>query len=455
MASIALIEPQAPGYHVYSFVSLPRLGLPALGTILRDLGHHVRIYCQGLSTFRLRDVLEADLVGISTTTSIAPEAYRLADACRAHGKPVLIGGVHATFRPTEALEHADCCLVGEAESVIGEVVEQMLAGTQPHGVASACFRLPDRTVRAGKVCRVADLDSLPFPDLSLIQGWRPGAITPIMTSRGCPFDCTFCAVAPMFGRRYRFRSSGLVLEELRQRKPSTAFFYDDNFAADRRRTTEILEGMMRLPRPVRWMAQVRADIAEDRELVALMKASHCERLFIGYESISPEALESYNKHLRPEQVLESVRVLHEHNIKVHGMFVLGADADDESSIRRTVRFALQHALDSVQFMILTPLPGTRQFELLERAKRIFVRDWSLYDGHHVVFLPLKMTAAALQNEASKAHKRFYSAWQCAKSFARLRFSEGVLKTYGRVITHLAEWQNRQFSRTLPKTPLGV
>jgi anaerobic magnesium-protoporphyrin IX monomethyl ester cyclase len=455
MASLALIEPRAPGYHVYSFAALPRLGLPALGTILTGLGHRVRIYCQGLSRLRLRDVLEADLVGISTTTSTAPEAYRIADLCRAHGKPVLIGGVHATFRPAEALEHADCCIVGEAESVIGEVVEQMLAGTQPQGVPSACFRLPDLSMRNGDLCRVVDLDSLPFPDLGLIQGWRPGSITPMMTSRGCPFDCTFCAVAPMFGRRYRFRSTDLVLEELRRRETRTVFFYDDNFAADRRRTKEILEGMMRLPRPVRWMAQVRADVAEDRELVSLMKASRCDRLFIGYESISPETLQSYNKHLDPEQVLESVRVLHEHNIKVHGMFVLGADADDESSIRRTVRFALQHALDSVQFLILTPLPGTRQFELLERAKRIFVRDWSLYDGHHVVYQPLKMTAAALQQEASKAHKRFYSAWQCAKSFARLRFSEGILKAYGRAVTHLADWQSRRFSRTLPKTPLGA
>jgi radical SAM superfamily enzyme YgiQ (UPF0313 family) len=455
MASVALIEPRAPGYHVYSFAALPRLGLPALGTILTGLGHRVRIYCQGLSRFRLRDVLEADLVGISTTTSTAPEAYRIADLCRAHGKPVLIGGVHATFRPAEALEHADCCIVGEAESVIGEVVEQMLAGTQPQGVPSACFRLPDLSVRSAELCRVADLDSLPFPDLSLVQGWHPGTITPMMTSRGCPFDCTFCAVAPMFGRRYRFRSTDLVLEELRRREAGTVFFYDDNFAADRRRTKEILEGMMRLPRPVRWMAQVRADVAEDRELVSLMKASRCDRLFIGYESISPETLQSYNKHLDPEQVLESVRVLHEHNIKVHGMFVLGADADDESSIRRTVRFALQHALDSVQFLILTPLPGTRQFELLERAKRIFVRDWSLYDGHHVVYQPLKMTAAALQQEASKAHRRFYSAWQCAKSFARLRFSEGILKAYGRAVTHLADWQSRRFSRTLPKTPFGA
>jgi radical SAM superfamily enzyme YgiQ (UPF0313 family) len=454
MASIALIEPRAPGYHVYSFASLPRLGLPSLGAVLRDLGHRVRIYCQGLGRARGSDILQADLIGISTTTSTAPEAYRIADLCRARGKPVLIGGVHATFRPEEALEHADCCLIGEAEGAIGEVVESMLAGVPPYGAPNACFRLPDGTLRSGEVSRVTDLDSLPFPDLSLIQGWRPGRITPIMTSRGCPYDCTFCSVAPMFGRRCRFRSAELVLEELKRRESGVVFFYDDNFTADPRRTREILEGMMRLPHPPRWMAQVRADVVEDRELVRLMQASRCDRLFIGYESISPETLKSYNKRLRPEQALESVRVLHEHGIKVHGMFVLGADADDELSIGHTVRFALRNALDTVQFLILTPLPGTRQFELLERARRIFTRDWSLYDGHHVVFQPLSMTAAALQREASKAHRRFYSAWQCVKAFASLRFGEGALRVYGRAITHLGEWQNRHFARTLPKTPFA-
>jgi anaerobic magnesium-protoporphyrin IX monomethyl ester cyclase len=444
MASIALVEPQAPGYHVYSFAALPRLGLPSIGAVLRDLGHQVRIYCQGLTGLPLAEILKADLVGISTTTSTAPEAYRIADLCRSHGLPVLLGGVHATFEPQEALQHADCCVIGEAEDVIGEVVERLLEGTQPPIVDSAALGPAGET----GVCRVADLDALPFPDLSLIQGWRAGSITPMVTSRGCPYDCSFCSVTPMFGRRYRFRSTELVLEELSYLQPRRVFFYDDNFAASPRRTRELLEDMLRLPRPPDWMAQVRADITSDRELVALMQASGCSRVFIGYESISPAVLDSYNKQLSVEQILESVRILHEHGIKVHGMFVLGADEDDESTIRQTLRFALQHALDSVQFLILTPLPGTRMFELLERAKRIFLRDWSLYDGHHVVYEPLKIKAATLQREAWKAQKRFYSAWECLKAFARLRFGEGILKAYARAIIGRWERRNVEFLKLL-------
>jgi anaerobic magnesium-protoporphyrin IX monomethyl ester cyclase len=186
MASIALVEPKAPGYHVYSYASLPRLGLPSIGAVLRELGHRVRIYCQGMGRLPVADLLRADLVGISTTTSTAPEAYRIADLCRAHGVPVLIGGVHATFQPDEALQHADCCLIGEAEEVVGEIVARMLDGAQPHGVVAAASDGP--ATGNTTVCRVADLDALPFPDLSIIQGWHVGSITPMVTSRGCPHD---------------------------------------------------------------------------------------------------------------------------------------------------------------------------------------------------------------------------------------------------------------------------
>ena len=448
MASIALVEPRAPDYHTFSFAALPRLGLPSIGTVLRNLGHEIRIYCQGLTKLPWSDLLRADLVGISTTTSTAPEAYRIADVCRAAGVPVLIGGVHATFTPEEALQHADCCVVGEAEEVIGEVVEHLLAGALPHAVPSPCVRAPEHTAPGGQICRVPDLDALPFPDLSLIHGWRGSSVTPILTSRGCPYDCSFCSVTPMFGRRYRFRSADSVLEELRYKQPRAVFFYDDNFAARRSRTKELLEGMLRLPRPPGWVAQVRADVTRDRELVALMKASHCSRVFVGCESISPETLESYNKRLDVEQIVESIRIFHEHGIAVHGMFVLGADEDDQATIRDTATFALRHALDTVQFLILTPLPGTRMFRLLEGAKRIFVRDWSLYDGHHVVYEPLKMTAATLQQEAWKAQKRFYSVWQCVKAFAGFRFREGLLKTYSRSIMSLWERRNAPFLQLL-------
>jgi len=448
MATIALVEPRAPQFNVYSFASLPRLGLPSIGTVLRDLGHQVTVYCQGLRKLPMAKILKADLVGISTTTSTAPEAYRLADLCRSRGIPVLIGGVHATFCSEEASQHADYCLRGEAEETIGDVVEQMLAAPRPYPPEGLTLRLPEKADPASGVCRVADLDRLPIPDLSLIQGWSAERLTPMMTSRGCPFDCNFCSVTPMFGKAYRFRSTELVLEELAARQPRSVFFYDDNFAANPKRTRELLEGMIRLPHPPHWVAQVRADVAQDRELVALMQASGCVRVFIGYESVSPATLAGYGKRLSIEQSIESARILREHNIRIHGMFVLGSDEDEVPTIRDTARFALRNALDTVQFAILTPLPGTKQFQILDRAKRIFTRDWSLYDGHHTVFEPLQMTAAALQREVGKAHRRFYSSWRGAKAFAGFRFRDGLVNVYAQAVLRLAEARDARFRKAL-------
>lgn len=437
MADIALVEPRAPRLNVFSYAALPRLGLPSMAAVLRNLGHRVRIYCQGLASLPMGEILAADVVGISTTTSTAPEAYRIADLCRSRGRKVIIGGVHATFRPDEAREHADGVVLGEGEGVIGEVVERVLD------------REEEVAPSGEGICRVADMDSLPIPDLGAIRGWRVGALYPIMTSRGCPFGCSFCTVSSMFGRRYRFRSAGLVLEEIARARAERLFFYDDNFAANRQRTVELLEGMMRLRSgPRQWMAQVRADVAEDLELVDLFKASGCYRLFIGYESVSQATLSEYGKGLSVEQIAESIRVLRERRISVHGMFVLGSDQDDVATIRRTAAFALRNALDTVQFMILTPLPGTRQFQVLEAAKRIFVRDWSKYDGHHVVYEPLQMTAAALQREMWRAYRRFYSVWRGIRAVARGRLGDGEVNAYARLVIGLSKMQGIKHLRML-------
>ncbi len=448
MASIALVEPQPSGFHVYSAFRLPRLGLPSLGAILRKLGHQVQIYVQGFGRFRERDVLEADVVGISTTTSTAPEAYRLADLCRAAGKPVIMGGVHATFCAEEALQHADYVVRGEAEDVIGDLIERAL-GRQPAadlpGVITASGAGPESLPA---LCRLADLDAAPFPDLSLISNWRPSDITPIMTSRGCPFNCKFCSVTPMFGRRYRFRSSESVLDELRAKNPHKVFFYDDNFAANETRTAELLEQMLSANVKPYWSAQVRADVTRNRDLLKLFRQSGCGRVYVGFESVNPATLEEYHKNQSVEEVVESMHLFHEHGIKVHGMFVLGSDHDDLQTVRETARFARRHGIDTVQFMVLTPLPGTPTFSLLERARRLFDRDWSLYDGQHVVFQPMKMTAAALQREVLKAYKRFYSWWDCVKAFGRFHWNEGLLNTYARYIIERWETHNAGFLQYL-------
>jgi radical SAM superfamily enzyme YgiQ (UPF0313 family) len=431
MAIIALVEPEPPGYHVYSGFKMPRMGLPSLGAVLKQQGHDVRIYCQSIRPAQIEDLLAADVVGFSTTTSTAPEAYRLADLCRAAGKPVILGGVHVTFCTDEALQHADYAVRGEAEQVIAPLIERILAQASVADLPGVFTEPGQAPVEVPVQCRVQNLDALPFPDLTLVQGWRRnGPVTPILTSRGCPYDCKFCSVAPMFGRHYRFRHTDSVLEELALLHPrGVLFFYDDNFAASRQRTQDLLEGMLSRGLKTRWAAQVRADVTRDRELMKLFKRSGCHRVYVGYESVSAATLSEYDKQETVEEIVASVRIFREHDIRTHGMFVLGSDSDDIQTIRETSRFARRHRINSVQFMVLTPLPGTRTYDELSAAGRIFEHDWRLYDGQHVVFDPGQMTAVELQREAWRAQERFYALRECFKSFAMLNLEDGAIKTY--------------------------
>lgn len=411
---VSLIEPRPPGYHVYSGFAMPRLGLPLIAAMLKQRGIQVSVYCQDFQAIDYVDVLSSDLVGISTTTSTAPEAYRISDRLRASGVPVVLGGSHVSFMADEALQHADFCARGEGEYTMLELLDAVESGSGFGLVDGLSYQIGDE-VRHNKPRElVSDLDALPFADLDAIRGRENIKLTPIATSRGCPFDCSFCSVVQMFGRGYRERSVENVIEELRQRTAAQIFFYDDNFAANRERTKQLLDEMLSRGLDIPWTAQVRADVARDKELVKLMKRSGCQMLYIGFESVNPATLKEYNKRQSVAEIAESVRVLHEHGIMTHGMFVFGAENDDADSLRATLRFSLKHGVDTVQFMVLTPLPGTPYFKQMETQDRLLTRDWQLYDGQHVVYQPSRMTPYELQKETFKAMKRFYSLWECVK-----------------------------------------
>ena len=441
---IRFVEPKAAGYHVYSFIKLPRLGLPILGAILKKKGFDVRIYCQDLEEIDYDDLYQSDLVGISLTTSTAPGGYQLADRLAQRGIPVVIGGPHATFLPDEALQHAPYCVRGEGEETIVELLDRLSEDAEPHDVAGLSY-IWDGEVRHNPSRElISDLDALPFPDLSLIQGHRRIRITPILTSRGCPFDCTFCSVTEMFGCKYRLRSTDSVIEELRQYTPKQIFFYDDNFAANRTRAKELCEKLARSGLPAGWSAQARVDVARDEELLKLMQRSNCFMLYMGLESVNPATLNAFNKRQQVEEIEESIRKLHKYNIMVHGMFITGADDDEPQTIRDTAKFSLRNKIDTVQFSILTPIPGTRLYKQLDKEGRIFTKDWTLYDAHHAVFEPSKMTPYILQKETFKAMERFYTLWQCLKLVVRFRFLAAFLRYYGN--RQLRHWHkaNKEF-----------
>ena len=435
---VTLIEPKAPGKHVYSNVTMPRLGLPILGTLLQKAGHQVRLIMGSSRDIHLSDITAADLICISTTTSTSIEAYHLADFVRDQGKTVIMGGAHVSFMPEEALNHCDYVCRGEADLTFLPLIRCIERGELPLDVPGVSYRQGDKIVHNADA-DWADFNSIPFPDLSLFSGLKMTTY-PVMTSRGCPFDCTFCCVTQMFGRKYRYRETEFLLEELKQYRGKQVFFVDDNFAANNRHTKELLREMIRRDiKPSWWCTQVRADVVRDDELLQLMYDSNCRMVFVGMESINPETLKSYNKKQDVKDIEYCIQQFHNLGIIVHGMFVFGADEDSLQTLEETLDFALKNRIDTVQFLILTPLPGTKTFSELEQAGRLLTRDWNLYDAHHVVFQPAQMSPYELQKATVKVFKRFYSVPNIFKNL----FTTGIRSVAFRA---LGFWMVRSWER---------
>ncbi|MDH4226442.1 MAG: B12-binding domain-containing radical SAM protein [Deltaproteobacteria bacterium] len=436
---IIFIESRSPDFHIFSRTALPRLGTILLGTILKNAGYDVKSYVETVEDLDLEDALSADLVGISSITSTTPRSYEIAKVLQKSGVPVFMGGPHVTYMTEEALEHCDYVIRGEADDIIVDFVKTLEAGKGFENIPGLSFKKDGAIVHNRTVASCKDVNTLPIPDFSIVHGLEQEAnkklsLTPIMTSRGCPYDCSFCSVTQMFGQKYRFRSMEKVMEELEyqlKRGTEWVFFYDDNFTANRQRTKELLTEMIKRGLTPKWTAQVRVETAKDAELIDLMKRAGCHTVYIGFESVNPETLKAYNKKQSVGDIEHCIKILHKNGIRIHGMFVFGSDMDDVSTIHETVRFAKKNDLESIQFMILTPLPGTRLHHELDKDGRIFSKDWSIYDAHHVVYSPKKMSYFELQSETMQAYKDFYTLWQITKRLVRMDIHNVAIKAYGR------------------------
>ncbi len=449
---IIFIEPKAPGYHIYSRWGLPRLGTIILGTMLSNHGYDVKIFIEEIKGIDFDELFEADAVGISTITSTAPRAYEIARQVKKSGIPVFMGGPHVTFMTDEALKYVDYVLRGEAEETIVDFIKAIEKGEGLENIQGLSYHLGHLIKHNELKPRCNDLDKYPFPNFSLIHGYDEAKnqyeITPMQTSRGCPFDCNFCSVTEMFGKNYRFRSTDNVIEEIKQRKPEWIFFYDDNFAANKKRTKELLQKMIDNKLVVPWSSQVRADICKDKELLELMKRTKCAQVYIGFESINPKTLEQYNKNQTVEEIQEAIKIIHSYNIKIHGMFIFGSEFDDKKTIKETVKFAKKMQIESVQFMTLIPLPGTPLFKTMEEEKRLISHDWGYYDGHHVVFKPKSISFLDLQIETVKAMLRFYSIPQIFSGLNRFDIWTMIIRAYGHRVTRKWRKNNLEFTEQL-------
>ncbi|MBI4637394.1 MAG: B12-binding domain-containing radical SAM protein, partial [Candidatus Rokubacteria bacterium] len=446
---LVFVEPKSTHLHVYSRVTIPRLGSVLLGTIMRAKGYDVRVYIEDIHELDMQEVLSADLVGISAITSTAPQSYRLADKVREAGGIAVLGGTHTSFLPDEGLEHADYVIRGEGEFAFQELVDAIQRGEGVERIQNLSYRVDGRAVHNPERPKIPNLDVNPIPDYHLITGWKPGGVISVATSRGCPYSCTFCSVPGMYGHAFRTHSVGRVLEELELHRGNMyVFFADDIFTANKKRCKELLRGMIARDLTAEWGAQVRTETVDDPELLQLMRDSNCFNVYVGFESINPRTLKLFQKKQDLAKIERAIEQFHAHKIRIHGMFVVGSDEDDLETIDATADFALKHDIDSIQFMILTPIPGSPDWDTLyaKGDKYVISRNWSMYDGHHAVHQPRKLSPYELQVGAINAMAKFYSWRGILQKLVKRDIYYATIRYWGKKM--IRDWwkddENRQY-----------
>jgi len=344
--------------------------------------------------------LKADLVGISAMTAYVNRGYEIADQFRARGIPVVMGGVHPSFMPQEALKHADAVVIGEAELVIPKLLDDL-----ERGEVRGLYRAD----------RLHPMVGVSMPRYDLLKKHRYVNRTFVQTSRGCHQGCTFCAEPLMNGLKFRYRPVDEVVREIDNCGSRIISINDADFFGTAERPKEVMRAL--IGRGVQWQAGVTSKLAQDDRMLELAAKSGCTLLSIGFESITRSTLTSVHKHVnRPETFASLVEKVHSYGIMVFGLFMFGFDGDDASVFETTARFNIDADYDACAYSVLTPYPGTLTWYELKKARRIVSFDWTKYDQANVVYRPARMTGDELRLGQTAAYERFYSAPSIAKRF---------------------------------------
>ena len=396
MKKILLIAPksQNKGVSDISALKTPLTGLLILATMLRDKGYPVRFIDESFKTPNYYEIEDVDLVLISSMSATVMRAYNIADIFRNKGIKVIMGGIHVSFMPDEALQHCDQVVIGEAEDILFDLVEDKFESKIVQGI------------------RTEDLSKYPMPDYSLVEGIKKNPeIVSVTTSRGCPFACKFCSLVNMFGRKLRTVPTDTVIDYLSKfKKIKTLAFDEPNFTINKPRAIEMLQKMKDNGiTPKNCWPSVSIDVANDDKLLKIMSETSNFYLLIGLESISQDSLNFYNKRQTPDIIKKSIKKIHDYGIKVMGSFVLGADTDDKSVFQKTLDFCNSAEVDFPSFCSLTPHVGTELRKEIESQNRIFNNEWNFYDNIHTVFFPKQMSPLELQEGVINAYEDFYSA----------------------------------------------
>ena len=382
------------------------------------------------------------LVGIGAMTRMVAKAYRVADAVRAAGVPVVMGGPHVTEAPDEALgrdggpRHADAIALGEADETWPRIVEDAAAGRlqEIYAPVDASGKEHKPTLKNYPEIPWQSLDLAQFNRISgFFRGvmrrfkwpWETFHIIPIESGRGCPYGCDFCTVTGFFGDSIRFRSNKSIVDEMlrlkarmqRTRGKIAVFFVDDNFAINVKRTKALLRDIIAAGAQLAWVAQISANLLRDQELVDLIADSGGKWIFIGMESLDPANLASVNKSFnKPGEYAAVLNRLAQRHVYAITSFIFGLDNDTAGVAERTLSQIRDWPPVLPVFGQITPFPATPLYDRLQKEGRLTrPKHWLEFAPFHMAHTPLKMTIPEVQDEVRSAWANSYSPAETARA----------------------------------------
>jgi radical SAM superfamily enzyme YgiQ (UPF0313 family) len=424
---IVLILPRAGIYRFGTgafskFLRYSPMTLPTLAALVPpDLHAEIELYDEGAEAID-PEKIQADIVGITGITGASQRMYAYADYFRGRGMHVVLGGVHSTLMPQEALQHADTVITGHAYETWPQFLRDFKAGNPGRR-----YMPPEGSTDFSKF-------KTPLREHMKYHGFI--TLNSVQAVFGCPNSCDFC-VTPVVCRRYEARPVGQVIDDIASMRGRYMTFVDPSPIENVQYAMELYSAMVPLKKF--WTGLATTRLVRHPELMDVMERSGCRGLLIGFESLSQSTNNGIHKSFNSvDQYYELSRELHKRGIAIMGCFVHGLDGDGPDCFERTLDFVLKAHIDLPRFTVCTPFPGTPFFSRLRQEGRILTENWALYDAQHVVFEPRGMTVGQLKHGHHKIWKEAYllrnitSRLLGARSFLRYSILANIgYRLYGR------------------------
>ena len=365
----------------------PPLGIYTIANIIKGYCE-VNVINENIEDINFDD--ECDLVGISITVDTFPRALEIYNKYKKRGITVVLGGIHITGNYEKYINQFECLCVGFAEDTWPNIIQDFKLGQLKKIYIS--------NLKCGK--------ELSSPAYSLMKEKKYLYTNIISTSRGCPFKCSFCYNSSN-KIPYVNREIFKIIEEIKSLKTNHILFIDDNFIGNQLWTELFLKELLKLK--IKWSAAITVNILENFKLLDLMKKSGCKSLFIGFETLNDLNIIDVNKtHNSIKKYENLIKEIHSRGIMINASFVFGLDNDSKDVFNKTLKWVVENKIETITSHILTPYPGTKLYNQLEKENRIIQRDYSKYNTANVVFIPKQMSATELYDGYIKFYKDVYS-----------------------------------------------